>query len=106
MESLNELTSLAPAVLNSGFDFEVFGGFEYVNFLVLLSLAVSFHHSAPDYRYSTLPVQNISIAGRAIMLAARDRLLSWAKTFEDNMMPIGIGPFSILPRDLTSHRNC
>ncbi len=106
MESLNELTSLAPAILNSGFDCEVFGGLECVNFLVLLSLAISFHHSAPDCTYSTLPVQNIPIAGRAIMLAARDQLLSWAKTFEDNMMPVGIGPISILPRDLTSHRNC
>ena len=106
MESLNELTSLASVILNSGFEFEAFWGLKWANSLVLLSLAVGFHYSALDNRYSTLPVQNIPIAGRAIMLAARDRLLSWAKTFEDNMMPVGIGPLSILPRDLTSHRNC
>jgi len=104
VETVSELISFASAILQGGLDFEAFWGWKASTFFALLSLAGSFHCYAAHMRRSAETGRDPLVAGKAIILAAQETLLSWANAFEANSLPAGIGPTSILPLDLSLRR--
>ncbi len=104
MESLNELFLLVSVILGDGFDFQAFLGWEGAFCLTFLSLMGGYHYYTLNLHMAE-PNQRVPPAAQGIIFASRELLLSRAAAVKANRVPAGIGPISILPRDLTARRN-
>ncbi|MGO9123081.1 MAG: hypothetical protein ACLQPD_36350 [Desulfomonilaceae bacterium] len=105
MESLNELFLLVSVILGDGFDFQAFLGWEGAFCLTFLSLVGGFHYYTLNFGHMGEPNQRVPLAAQGIIFASQELLLSRATAVKANRVPAGIGPTSILPRDLTARRN-
>jgi len=102
MESLNDLIFLALTMLDSGFDFQPFLGWKEMCILILM---VGRYHYY-DLALSSITEPNLGAlsTGRRIP-AAQELLSSGAIALRANRILTGIELGSLLPRDLSTHRN-
>ncbi len=105
MESPNELFLFASVILDDGFVLQAFLGWKGAFCLTFLGLVGGLHYYALNSGHMVEPNQRVPAASQGIIFASEEMLISRATAVKANRIPDGIGPTSILPRDLTSRRN-
>ena len=105
MESPNELFLFASVILDDGFVLQAFLGWKGPFCLTFLSFVGGFHYYMPNFGHMAEPNRQVPPAAQGAIFASRELLLSRATAVKANRVPAGIGPTSILPRDLTARRN-